>query len=266
MHIRVECPACKKKLMAPERLAGKRAKCSCGAVVSVPPLAKQDKEPLDALLTGETAGKSTCPSCDADMPPGAVLCTACGYNVKTGKRVQPSLAADAGAPAGPPKRLKSSKPTDPRTHEPRFSRDPWAVLKWGFVLATLAGIGWIVWAIVSWVQFDPAQQARDRAEQVKPGMAITEVVQLMGKPPREVFLYEEKETGSGFLSGTLLEPRKVKWREDFMTRYDEEDRANGIDFVYRFSTRDHLKISFEPDGTVTDVAAVDVLAHLYGRD
>jgi hypothetical protein len=266
MHIRVECPACKKKLKASERLAGKRAKCSCGAVVTVPALAKQDEDPLDALLAGETAGQTTCPSCEADMPPDAVLCTACGYNVTTGKRVQPSLPTGTEAPAGPPKRLKSPKPSDPRKYEPRFSRDPWAVLKWGFVLGTLGGVGWIVWAMVSWVQFDPAQQARDRAEQIKPGMAITEVVQLMGKPPREVILYEEKEAGGGFLSGTLLKPRKVKWREDFMTRYDEEDRANGIDFVYRFSERDHLKINFEPNGTVTEAVAVDIYAHLFGRD
>ncbi|HUW82889.1 MAG TPA: hypothetical protein VMZ31_08840 [Phycisphaerae bacterium] len=266
MHIRVECPACKKRLMAPERLAGKRAKCSCGAVLAVPAVAKQDEGALDALLAGERAGQTTCPSCDADMPPDAVLCTSCGYNVKTGKRVQPSLATDAGAPAGPPERFKPPKPTDPRKHEPRFSRDPWALLKWGFVLATLAGVGWIVWAMVSWVQFDPAQQARDLAKQIKPGMAIAEVVQLMGKAPREVILYEEKETGSGFLSGSILKPRKVKWREDFMTYYDEEDRALGIDFVYRFSERDHFNISFESDGTVREAAAVDIYAHLFGRD
>jgi len=266
MHILEECPACKKKLKAPERLAGKRAKCSCGAVLMVPAVAKRELDALDALLAGERVGQATCPSCDADMPPDAVLCTTCGYNAKTGKRMQASLPTGAEAPAGPPKQFRRPRPADPRKHEPRFSRDPWAVLKWGFVLGTLAGIGWIVWAMASWVQFDPAQQARDRAEQIKLGMAITEVVRLMGKPPREVVLYEEKETGSGLLSGSILKPRKVRWREDFMTHYDEEDRANGIDFVYRFSERDHLNISFEPDGTVTHVAAVDVYAHLFGRD
>ena len=64
MAIKVECPACGKRLSAPDSAAGKRAKCpTCGAVVVVP-------EPVyDAEEVSEDQGLEEKP---APLPPSGV--------------------------------------------------------------------------------------------------------------------------------------------------------------------------------------------------
>ena len=110
--ITVAC-ACGAKLKAPASAAGRKARCpKCGATLTVeaPPPARADDD-LDDLYglanDAERAAKSApadavavlCPSCHTRMQPGAVLCTACGYDTRTGKSLSTSTAVASAQPA-----------------------------------------------------------------------------------------------------------------------------------------------------------------------
>lgn len=104
IHLKCECGA---TLKVPATAVGRRAKCpKCGAVLTVtaPPveadsaagddlfgeLAKQERSVAAATPTDApprvVGGMATpCPECGSAMAAGAVLCTACGYNTRTGK-------------------------------------------------------------------------------------------------------------------------------------------------------------------------------------
>ena len=47
MSVTVECAQCGKKLTAPDDLRGKRAKCSCGAVIEIPAAVPEDSAAAD---------------------------------------------------------------------------------------------------------------------------------------------------------------------------------------------------------------------------
>ena len=116
MTIAVQCRSCQKRFTAKDELAGRKVKCpQCGGVLTIPKpraapeVARQATEPADdyglaSPPPGET-GPSTavpaggtekapdsgpkgpkCPSCEAAMKPGAVICVECGYDRRTGKR------------------------------------------------------------------------------------------------------------------------------------------------------------------------------------
>ena len=117
------CPACGKQYRWKPELAGRSAKCACGGKLVVPaeppganntlaptpsPVAASVRSP-DALAasvkTGPApatpplpprpvAGGTACPSCKASLAPGAVLCVACGYNLKTGKKLSLVVEVD----------------------------------------------------------------------------------------------------------------------------------------------------------------------------
>jgi hypothetical protein len=120
MPIRLTCP-CGKALNVADTMAGKTVKCpGCGKAIQVPgggtaPRAQQ-AAPARPAPAGPTppsrpapmpmASKSNrmddlfdeegftqqveavCPSCRAEMPGYAILCTKCGYNKETGQMVQ----------------------------------------------------------------------------------------------------------------------------------------------------------------------------------
>src|SRR6059058_2811499 len=116
--ITVQC-TCGAKLKAPASAAGRKAKCpKCLAMLTIaaPPaagdspdelydLAGRDAKPekpvkplipARPLLVAAPPGRSNamrCPSCRATMPAGSVLCTACGFDLRTGKKLG---AAGAG--------------------------------------------------------------------------------------------------------------------------------------------------------------------------
>ena len=139
--ITVECK-CGARLKAPASAAGRKAKCpKCGATLTVqapPPPPAQDEEGggaggLDALYDlandAKQAAKSApadsvavlCPGCRTRMQAGAVLCTNCGYDTRTGKSlataavaaeptvVRPAPPAAATGTAFPPS-LRTSVP------------------------------------------------------------------------------------------------------------------------------------------------------------
>jgi predicted RNA-binding Zn-ribbon protein involved in translation (DUF1610 family) len=100
------CPACGRQFSWRPEIAGKRAKCKCGAAVPVPaesPAAAAPKQapevdhddPFAALAalsepgaeSSEDNGGYRCPSCRQSMEPGSVMCVHCGFNTRTGKRM-----------------------------------------------------------------------------------------------------------------------------------------------------------------------------------
>jgi hypothetical protein len=109
---RFACTACGREFRWRPELAGKKAKCKCGAVVAVPlqaPLALEpappepvpihaDDDPFAAFDRGASSAhadasaalppppppSNSCPVCGTAALPTAVMCTSCGYNFRTG--------------------------------------------------------------------------------------------------------------------------------------------------------------------------------------
>ena len=86
--ITVGCPKCKKNLKAPIRLLGKKVKCkNCGEPVKIE---DRDDEWSAAKAYGvtDTDMDSRCPFCaDKLESADAVVCLACGYNLRTRVRM-----------------------------------------------------------------------------------------------------------------------------------------------------------------------------------
>ena len=102
------CEKCGKSYKWKPELAGKKVKCKCGQIMAAPaeePVAAEPEVDLDGLyeLAAEEKKASKrqreepvgfrCPACHNELAIGAVLCTSCGFNVKTGSR------GGAGKPA-----------------------------------------------------------------------------------------------------------------------------------------------------------------------
>ncbi len=82
---------CGKSLRVKDELAGKRARCpACSQVVVVPQGAAGGDSlnvAVDEAAQGPAAPSSLCPHCHVELPAGAVLCTTCGFDTRTGKQV-----------------------------------------------------------------------------------------------------------------------------------------------------------------------------------
>ena len=118
--------ACGREFRWKPELAGKKAKCKCGAAVTVPstPPSAAPAPPAVEHDPFETAGdpeqfappqfqaapppvpvaaapqQLICPVCNSPALPTAVLCTACGYNFRTGQRM-PGAGRGAITRGGP---------------------------------------------------------------------------------------------------------------------------------------------------------------------
>jgi hypothetical protein len=118
MPIRVTC-SCGHALSVPDAYAGKSGKCpKCAQTIKIPSLDSAAKSPsaktpnlrpaitkeapspkptasssgaLDQLFADAGIGKKTgpvCPSCQAPVKPGTVICVACGFNLQAGQKLQ----------------------------------------------------------------------------------------------------------------------------------------------------------------------------------
>jgi len=121
------CTNCGKKYTARPDLLGKKVRCTCGTVLSVPDAEQappaavddglydfaNDPVPLAKAKPGATAAIAApalpisipgmkddeylCPSCDLRMEPGSIICAHCGFNLKTGEKM--NLGGPAKQPA-----------------------------------------------------------------------------------------------------------------------------------------------------------------------
>ncbi len=118
------CKACGRRFAWKPALAGKRVKCSCGNVLTVPatapavvarPAAVAHSAPppgahggmdLSALEEAAIAPAQDtgyrCPSCQSNLIPGTIVCTTCGFNLRTGQKTGAGATRAAVLPAHAP--------------------------------------------------------------------------------------------------------------------------------------------------------------------
>jgi|GEM_PF-855672 len=110
MPIKVTC-ACGASFAARDDLAGRRVACpKCKQPLAIPApqhqaapaAAHANADLFDGLgLKARDTNVPRCPGCNADLPPNAVLCVKCGYNLKLGRRMQTiSMSGEAGGGGG----------------------------------------------------------------------------------------------------------------------------------------------------------------------
>jgi DNA-directed RNA polymerase subunit RPC12/RpoP len=116
------CPSCGKQYKWKPEMAGRSAKCPCGAKLVVPatapaapaPPAKTATSAIPLSVEEPVKAELKCPSCGQSLSPEAVLCINCGYNLKTGQMLSVVVetsdagADDTGAPIGDAKPAKKS--------------------------------------------------------------------------------------------------------------------------------------------------------------
>ncbi|MCG8407363.1 MAG: hypothetical protein MI923_19365 [Phycisphaerales bacterium] len=269
MSIVVECTTCQKRMKAPVRLAGKRARCKCGAAVEIPALPDSDPAPTElsdllGLADGETIGGPRCPSCKTEMEDGTVVCMRCGYNQKTGEVMRLDLESTASPASAPAADTTSSKPVAvKRTGGVIKSDEPSAaggIVKWLVILGVVAGACFLGWKIKNAITFSPRQQAKDDHAKITGGMNVTQVVKALGgRKPREVHSWEDPPKNATGPEALLPKLRKLAYAEDFMTTYSNGELKYGFVFVYRYSLRDFLVITFDEDGKVRSAEMDDPL-------
>lgn len=266
MSIVVECQTCRKKKKAPQSLAGKRVRCKCGGVIAVPDTVPEEAIPAELdlsevslLSTGENlAPPTTCPSCMAVMPEGAILCVQCGFNKQTGQRV--GATDDAPAPAPDDKATPAMKRKKVEAHPP----PAWVgkAFKGVVVLGLLGGFAFVAWHIVAAVTFDPTAQREADMLKVSPKMKVEDVVAAIGRPPKEILAERDPAKSDNVVK---FVPRKLFWSQDFMTKYTAEDLQFGFTFVYKYTEREQLRIWFNPNGEVEYMEKHDPLKMLWDR-
>ena len=91
---RFACLECGKQYRWKSEIIGKRVRCKCDAVFTVPDAPSTD--PADpsgvGAAAGPSPGKKNCPSCHAEVAPSAVICIGCGFNMETGQ----TMGTDVG--------------------------------------------------------------------------------------------------------------------------------------------------------------------------
>jgi hypothetical protein len=169
------CESCGRQYPWKPEFAGKRAKCKCGQVLTVPaslpevgaqdlfdlvpePGSAPAPKPQPAARTapplggarhtaakGAAAATVRCPSCQAELAPGMALCMSCGFNLKTGQHVQTQVVGQADddddAPATTPlPPLPGRRPPKGKTREEaaRAAGDSARVIKGIVVIAIVA--------------------------------------------------------------------------------------------------------------------------------
>lgn len=161
------CPACNRSFTWKPELAGKKAKCTCGNNLTVPaeppedlvdmapePATPQTPAPQEATSAGPQ--RATCPSCGQSLEPKAILCFACGYNLRTGGKTAAQTSTPVATPATPaparaPARTRQpSAPTPypmshrPTQEEPTGSTTKYVILGSVLLLVAMGVGGWII--------------------------------------------------------------------------------------------------------------------------
>jgi hypothetical protein len=159
MPIRVKC-VCQQQFDAPDNLAGKTVKCpKCASPIVIPSpaaaMAARAPGPPSAVaaLLDEVGVKqrslTACPSCGAHHEPDAVLCVECGFNFRTGRRIEMKGAAPGMDPGDGhtvnaefliQKALRDQEADRVMQKKLMSFGIPW----WGYLLILIGLIGFIV--------------------------------------------------------------------------------------------------------------------------
>lgn len=250
-------------MQAPDRLAGRRAKCKCGAFVAIPD-ASAEVEPAELDWTAgdglppagsPAAHPAVCPNCLADLAAGAVLCTTCGFNLKTGKQLAVSTGDSPEKAVKPPRADGRPRSGGGSRHMRGIARISvtLSVVKWVIIIGVVVGGAW---GVRQAFLFDPHKQALEAEAKIYPGMTVQEVIDAIGKEPAETHAFEAKELGN---TGYFIElvDKRIAYQDNFMNTVEQKIIENGFYFVYWYSERDKLTIRFDSEGTVEMVELVD---------
>lgn len=94
--IKFSCPGCGQHIECDAGYAGTQVNCpACQAAMVVPGTPASAPAPTAATIR---AASTTCPTCHAALPAGAIICTSCGYNLRTGQRIKPQTQAPVRVP------------------------------------------------------------------------------------------------------------------------------------------------------------------------
>ncbi|MFP4055820.1 MAG: hypothetical protein ACLF0G_03005 [Candidatus Brocadiia bacterium] len=92
--------SCGREFEARDEAAGRHMRCpECGERVQVP-------QPQDSPEPTDEGEAGPCPECQAPLAPGAVLCTNCGYDLRTGQRLETAAEAE------PPQEAEAEEPAE----------------------------------------------------------------------------------------------------------------------------------------------------------
>ena len=97
--ITFNCPKCQQQLEAPREMIGETAECpNCNQQMIIPtPVTKEATPSMPAApnlfsnIQNQTEEENKCPECNNPMPENAVLCVACGFHTKLGKKISTDL-------------------------------------------------------------------------------------------------------------------------------------------------------------------------------
>ncbi len=258
MSIAVTCRACGKRFKAPESMAGRRVRCKCGDAIRIAPVdAAPEPDALDlgALAAGDVMNAATCPDCHSAMEEDAVLCVQCGYNRKTGHKV----GAKFDDPPSPPDAAAQPKPAR-RDRATSGGLAVGGIIKAACIVLMIAGLGWGAYHIAAAITFDPTAQLEADMQKVSPKMTVYEVVEAMGRPPKEILTERDPATSD---SVVRFVPKKLFWSADFLDKYSPEDLQYGFRFIYKYSEREELVLWFDTSGALTSVNKHDPFAPLW---
>lgn len=99
--IEVACPRCGKRSRAPAEALGRTGRCSgCGAGFRIEPAPPPEPElavlqPIDELAP-------TCPGCRRTFEPDVRICTRCGIDLATGRRIEREPVEETPVPSEEP--------------------------------------------------------------------------------------------------------------------------------------------------------------------
>ena len=266
------CSGCGKRYKAPAQLAGKRLRCKCGEIITVPvPRPVRQPVPSDMVMPEELdlssasgllsasgfipeAGRMiNCPSCSVPMSPEAVLCTACGFNTATGKKLHGVKEKKSkAAPLKPEPKKETPVQRQRDDGMPTLGAKIWKLSTVVIILAALAAAGYYIRGAI---RHNPTAEAKDIQAKIYPGMSIAEVVKVTERPPREAWTEEIDKNGA---------PKRVPlhYSETFMTDYPPERLADGFSFAWRYSERAILHVFFTEEGKVHSSQIVNPMAAL----
>jgi hypothetical protein len=258
MPIVVQCGKCGKKLKAPDRLAGKKAKCGCGCVLAIPAAAADggDIEVRKAPARVKSAGGRKranvkvrseadldaapmmtfgCPGCKAPLNPGSVLCMKCGYDTRTGQKVNTATEAGAAAAIATGRRP---------VRGPGIGVVLLMLIKPAIILAIVGGMGYWGYELFT---HDPVKQGRDKMAQLQIGMPLQQVVDIMGRPKKKVHIQLDGEQRAKLQANSF--EREVGWVDDFLNTYGKDGGLrNGFYVEYQFATATVYQLYFDEQG------------------
>jgi hypothetical protein len=105
-EIKFSCPSCQQHISADAAYAGMQINCpACSSPMIVPgdAMVPPPPEPVQNPVAppgppSHAPASGACPSCGNALPRGAVICTRCGYNLATKKRMVAGRVVPPGAP------------------------------------------------------------------------------------------------------------------------------------------------------------------------